>query len=259
MRITLRDLAVGLGIGVFSGALGVGGGILLVPFLVLALHWAQKRAQATALVMIALASVFGALTYALGGSVNWVASGVIVVGGLLGSLIGAHVVQRTADHRLQILFGALLLVVAVRLVFGSTDPTGAELDWQIGVVIGLFASGLVMGVLSALFGIGGGILLIPILVTVFDFPQQDAAGTSLAVMAPIALLGALRLTRPGLTDWPTGLRFGIAAALGAVAGAAVALNTPADIVRAVFAAVLALVAVNMVRAGWRRHRLTLGP
>ena len=259
MRITLRDLAVGLGIGVFSGALGVGGGILLVPFLVLALHWAQKRAQATSLVMIALASVFGALAYALGGSVNWAASGVIVVGGLLGSLIGAHVVQRTADHRLQMLFGALLLIVAVRLVFGPTDTVSTALDWHIGVVIGLFASGVVMGVLSALFGIGGGILLIPILVTLFGFSQQEAAGTSLAVMAPIALLGAVRLTRPGLTDWSTGLRFGIAAALGAVAGAAVALNTPADIVRAIFAGVLALVAANMVRVGWQRRRMTRHP
>jgi uncharacterized protein len=259
VRITLRDLAVGLGIGVFSGALGVGGGILLVPFLVLALHWAQKRAQATSLVMIALASVFGALTYAIGGSINWAASGVIVVGGLLGSLVGAYVVQRTADHRLQMLFGALLLIVAVGLVFGPADPSGTALDWQVGIVIGLFASGLVMGVLSALFGIGGGILLIPILVTVFDFPQQDAAGTSLAVMAPIALLGAIRLTRPGLTDWSTGLRFGIAAALGAVLGAFLALNTPADIVRAVFAAVLALVAINMVRAGWQGRRSLPGP
>lgn len=254
MRTTLRDLAVGSGVGVFSGSLGVGGGIILVPFLVLALHWKQKRAQATSLVMIAFASVAGAVAYAFGSSVQWLAAGVIVVGGLIGSLIGSHVVQRTADRRLQMLFGGLLIVVAIRLLFAPGDAQGAALAWDAWVVIGLFASGVAMGILSALFGIGGGILLIPILVEVFGFGQQMAAGTSLAVMAPIAALGAIRLTKPGLTDWPIGLRFGVAASLGALVGATIALALPAATMRVVFAVVLGFVAVNMVRVAWRSRR-----
>ena len=62
-----RDLAVGTGVGVFSGAFGVGGGILLVPYLVLVRGLGQKVAQATSLVMITLAAAAGATRYALDG------------------------------------------------------------------------------------------------------------------------------------------------------------------------------------------------
>jgi uncharacterized membrane protein YfcA len=255
VRILARDLAVGVGIGAFSGLLGVGGGILLVPFLVLALHWNQKNAQATSLVMITLASVSGALTYAFGDSVDWLAAGFIIIGGLAGSWIGSHVVQRTADHRLQILFGALLVIVSIRLILSTGDAvTTARMDFTPWQIVGLIISGLAMGVLSALFGIGGGILLIPILVTVFDFSQQLAAGTSLAVMAPIALLGAIRLTKPGLTNWPIGVRFGIGAIAGAVIGSIAALSMPAETVRIIFAAVQVFVAVRMIQTGLRGRR-----
>jgi uncharacterized membrane protein YfcA len=246
-----RDLAIGVGVGAFSGALGVGGGILLVPFLVLFLHWQQKRAQATSLVMIAMSGAAGALTYTLGDSVDWRAAGVIVVGGLAGSLIGSHIMQRTADHRLQILFGALLVVVSIRLLFNtSTVVESPTADLSTMAIVGLVISGIAMGILSALFGIGGGILLIPILVTFFGFGQQLAAGTSLAVIVPISLVGALRLSRPGLTDWAVGARYGIGAVLGAVLGATAALSVPGTVVRYIFAAVLALVAIRMIRTGW---------
>lgn len=254
-KLLLRDGAVGIGVGAFSGLLGVGGGILLVPFLVLALTWGQKRAQATSLVMVAMAGAAGAVTYAVGDSVAWIPAVIIMAGGLLGSLIGASIVQRTADSRLQILFGSLLVLVALRLLWpagiAEVDALPALTAW---VVIGYLVSGLGMGILSALFGIGGGILLIPLLITFFGFSQQLAAGTSLAVIVPIAILGALRLTKPGLTDWRIGFRFGLGAVVGAVVGASAALVIPGIVLRLGFAVVLLLVALRMVLIGLRsRH------
>jgi uncharacterized membrane protein YfcA len=254
-KLLLRDAAVGVGVGAFSGLLGVGGGILLVPFLVLAMAWGQKRAQATALVMVAMAGASGAVTYAIGDSVAWIPALIIMVGGLIGSLIGAVIVQRTADARLQILFGALLILVALRLLWpAGIAETDALPALTAPTVIGYLASGLGMGILSALFGIGGGILLIPLLITFFGFSQQLAAGTSLAVIVPISLLGALRLTKPGLTDWRIGFRFGLGAVIGAVIGASAALVIPGIALRIGFAVVLLLVALRMVLIGLRaRH------
>ena len=247
-----RDLLIGVGVGIFSGALGVGGGILLVPYLVLVLLVAQKRAQATSLVMVAMAATAGAVTYALAQSVAWLPAAFIIIGGLLGVFLGSYVVQRTPDHRLQIAFGVLLIIVAIRLLF----PTSVEVttsDALPAITPALAAAyiviGVAMGALSALFGIGGGILLIPVLVTGFGFGQQFAAGTSLAVMVPIALFGALRLTKPGLTDWRLGIRFGIGSIFGAVAGAGIALAIPGDALRWIFAIVMLIVAVRMVRVG----------
>lgn len=244
-----RDLAVGAGVGAFSGALGVGGGIILVPFLVLALHMAQKQAQATALVMVAMAAGAGAVRYAIGDAVAWGPAAIILVGGLAGAWIGSHVMQRTQDRRLQIAFGILLVIAGIRLMW-PTQVTALSAEdlptLSVAVAVGYAVSGLGMGILSALLGIGGGILLVPVLVTAFGFSQQLANGTSLTVMLPIALLGAIRLTGPGLTNWRRGSRFGAGSIVGAVAGASLALALSGPVVRWAFAVVLLVVGARMI-------------
>ena len=253
----VRDVGIGTGIGAFSGLLGVGGGLLLVPLLVLTRGMEQKRAQATSLVMVFTAAAGGAVTYALNSSIAWLPAVFIVVGGLTGSWIGTHTVQRTPDHWLQLAFGVLLALVAVRLALTpSAGPGGANVIPTLTVLAGLgyVLSGVAMGFLSALFGIGGGIILIPILVTGFGYQQQLASGTSLAVMFPIALLGAVRLSRVGLTQWPLGLRFGIGSIAGAVIGALLALSLPAEVLRIIFAVVMVFISYRMIRQGWRARR-----
>lgn len=253
-----RDLGVGTGVGAFAGLLGVGGGILLVPYLVLVRGVAQKSAQATSLVMLAMAATTGALTYAWGGSVAWIPGAIIAVGGVGGALLGAAIVQRTPDHRVQIAFGLLLILAAVRLLWPQADGTyvlAADLPTATaGLAVGYLVAGLGMGLLSALFGVGGGVLLIPILVTFFDYGQQLAAGTSLAVMVPIGLVGALRLTRPGYTRWAQGARFGLGAMAGAVIGAAIALAISGTALRLIFALVMAAIGLQMAVRGWKAGR-----
>jgi len=249
-----RDLLIGFGVGAFSGAFGVGGGIILVPVLVLLLYMQQKRAQATSLVMVSLAATAGFITYAVADFVAWLPAAFILIGGLVGSLLGSSVVKRTSDYRLQIGFGLLLIAVAARLLWpsGSVDVIDIP-EISTLVALGYVASGVAMGLLSALFGIGGGIILIPIVVTFFGFSQQLAAGTSLAVMAPIAILGAWRQSRTGATDWAVGLRFGIASIPGGVLGAAVAVSVSGSVVRTAFALVLAFTALRMLLAAPRRR------
>ena len=247
-----RDLLIGFGVGAFSGAFGVGGGIILVPVLVLLLHMHQKRAQATSLVMVAMAALAGAVTYAIADFVAWLPALFLLLGGIVGSLIGSSVVRRTADYRLQLIFGVLLIAVSIRLLWSSGSSGVTDLpDLSILVAVAYAISGVAMGLLSALLGIGGGIIVIPILVTAFGFSQQLAAGTSLAVMAPIAIVGAWRQSRTGATDWRTGARFGIASIPGSVLGATAAVLVSGSLVRAAFAILIAVVAVRMLRQGWR--------
>lgn len=247
-----RDLGLGFGAGAFSGVFGVGGGILLVPIQVLGLHIEQKRAQATSLVMVAMGAFAAGITYALGGQVAWIPAIAILIGGIGGSLLGSAVVKRSPSRVLQGAFGALVIIAAVRLLLSS--GSGEEvlgitgLDWS---VVAYLVSGIAMGLLSALFGIGGGIILIPILVTFFGFPQQLAAGTSIAVMGPIALVGAIRQSRTGPTDWRMGARFGIGAIPGAIIGAAVALWVSGPVLRAAFAVVLTIIGLRMI---WQAAR-----
>ena len=252
MRPLTRDLGLGFGAGAFSGVFGVGGGILLVPIQVLALHIDQKRAQATSLVMVAMGAFAAGITYALGGQVAWIPAIAILLGGISGSLLGSAVVKRSPSRVLQGAFGVLIVAAAVRLLF-SVNPAEeileiSGLDWS---VVAYLVSGVAMGMLSALFGIGGGIILIPLLVTFFGFPQQLAAGTSIAVMGPIALVGAIRQSRTGPADWRMGARFGIGAIPGAIIGAAVALWVSGPVLRAAFAVVLTIIGLRMI---WQAAR-----
>ena len=254
---TLADLGVGTGVGAFSGAFGVGGGIMLVPFLVLARRMPQKQAQATSLVMVAMAATAGAVRYALNGDVAWLAGGFIAIGGLAGAWLGAHLVQRSPGAVLQALFGGLVIVAGLRMLWtsGTPDPTTSDVAaLSVPLALGYALAGVGMGLLSALFGIGGGILLVPVLVGLFGYTQHLAAGTSLAVMVPIALVGAIRLTRPGLTQWAQGARFGAGAIVGALIGASLALLVSGGVVRMAFGVLMLIVGGRMAWDAWRARR-----
>lgn len=255
-RLLLVYLGAGLGAGILSGLLGVGGGIVLVPLLVLALKWQQKTAQATALVLVSMAAVAGVITYAVAGDVAWLPALFILAGGLAGAWLGAILVQRIHAHWLQVAFGIVLIAAAVRLAWPTSSTAVLDAAPAITPVLALVfvVSGLAMGVLSALFGIGGGIVLIPILVALLDFDQKLAAGTSLAVMIPIALLGAIRLSRPGLTQWSVGVRIGLGGIVGGVIGAQLAVRLPTEILAVVFAVLLVVVAGRMMWIGLRTGR-----
>jgi uncharacterized membrane protein YfcA len=254
-----RDLALGVGAGLISGFFGVGGGIIVVPIMVIALHFAQKRAQATSLVMISCGGIAGVISYAIANSIAWLPALFIVLGSMTGAWIGAHLVQKVPDRKLQMAFGLLLIVIALRMLFVNQSATANDLPALTAlIIIGYLVSGLAMGVFSAMLGVGGGILLIPILIFFFGFSQLLASGTSLLVMIPTALLGATRLSRSGLTNWPMGLRLGAGAVAGALVGALLAFRVSGSVLQIGFALLLAAVATQML---WRglRHNATTSP
>ena len=250
-----RDLGLGLVVGVFSGFFGVGGGIILVPILVLLFRMGQKSAQATSLVAVGLGAVSGAITYALGESVVWASVGFVVAGGLLGTWLGSLVVVKIRARWLQVAFALLLVVVALRLILGA-EAVGASgvVDLTVQSIVGYLVAGAAMGFFSALLGIGGGVIIIPLLVVFFGFTPQLAAGTSLVVMVPLALFGAWRLSSSGATQWGQGLRLGAGAVIGAVVGASVALVVAPEAMGVAFAAVLLVAAIQMVIASFRPPR-----
>jgi uncharacterized protein len=172
-----KDIAIGAVTGLTSGLFGVGGGIILVPILVILFKVNQHKAQATSLVVVALAAVTGAVTYSLADSVSWIAVPFLIAGGLLGTLLGTIAVKKVKDRILKLVFGVFLVFVAIRIVVQSFDPaalTSQSAGLEFGPIYLLV--GLAMGLLSSFLGVGGGIIVIPILITVFGFTPQLAAG-----------------------------------------------------------------------------------
>jgi uncharacterized membrane protein YfcA len=111
----------------------------------------------------------------------------------------------------------------------------------------LIAVGAAAGVLAGLLGVGGGILLVPFLVLAVGMTQHEAEATSLLVILPTALAASIALRRRGVGDLPVALLIGLVGAVGAVAGALLALSLPADVLRTVFAVLLAIAGLRLVR------------
>jgi uncharacterized membrane protein YfcA len=103
--------------------------------------------------------------------------------------------------------------------------------------------GLAAGFFSALFGVGGGVLIVPLLVVAASFGQREAAGTSLAAIVIIALVGAIAYGVRGEVDFGYAALVGIPAAAGALAGAVVQQRVPVRWLALAFAGVLVVVAV----------------
>jgi uncharacterized protein len=256
-----RELALtlvgGFGASLAAGLFGVGGGVLLVPLLVIGLRRPQHVAHATSLVAILFTAVSGTARFAIDGAVAFPAAALLAVGGITGAQFGARLLPRISEVRLRRAFGVLLLVVAGRLLLGAGSTTavaGSDPGLDGGRLAGYLAVGLAVGVLSALLGLGGGVLLVPVLALGFGFDQHLAEGTSLAVIAPTALAGALAHHRQGYTDWTLGSWLGATGLVGGSLGASVALGLSPELLTRLFAGLLAVVAGLMLRPRPVRRR-----
>ncbi len=111
-------VAVGAAAGTMSGLLGVGGGILLVPAMVILIGFVQHRAQATSLAAIVPIAAVGALVFGRAESVDFGAAALLVIGSLVGVQAGTRLMHRLSAEALARVFGVFLVIIALAMLFG---------------------------------------------------------------------------------------------------------------------------------------------
>jgi uncharacterized membrane protein YfcA len=116
-NVLAPTVAIGLGAGLLSGLLGVGGGIVMVPLLVVLAGLSQHQAHATSLAAIAPIAAVGALRFAAGGTVDLAVAALLAAGSLVGAPLGARLMARTGESSLALAFGVLILAVAATLLW----------------------------------------------------------------------------------------------------------------------------------------------
>lgn len=241
----VRLLLVGAAGGLLSGAFGVGGGLLMVPLLMTFAAMDQRRASATSLAAIVPAAVVGSITYLLNGEIDLLAALFVAIGGIAGSWAGSWLLRHLSLGWLRWLFIGLLVAVAVRLLLVTPARADGRLEYDVVPVVSLLALGVVIGIAAGLFGIGGGIIMVPAFVALFGMSDLVAKGTSLAAMIPTAVSGTVANTRGGIVDLRTALIVGIAATIASFGGVAIAfLLSPEWSVR-LFAALVVIAAVQL--------------
>lgn len=252
-RYILLLLLVGVIGGTFSGALGVGGGIVMVPLMLALLGFDQRRAAATSLAAIVLSSISGAATYFVAGHVEVVAGLLLGAGGVVGTLLGTRLLKVLPIVALRWGFIALLVIIAVRMLIVVPDR-GEGLEITTPVIIGLVASGLVMGVLAGMFGIGGGVLIVPILVALFGVSDLLAKGTSLLAMIPVSIAGSIANIRYRLLRPLDGVVIGAAALVASFGGAQIAFILPPWLSALIFGVFVLATAIQLTVRAIRQHR-----
>lgn len=111
----LKALAVGVVAGFASGLLGIGGGVIVVPGLVLLVGLDQYKASATSAATIVLSASAGLIAFATNGSVDWITAGIIFVGSATGAWVGAHYLERVPEPLLAGVFSVVMMISAVRM------------------------------------------------------------------------------------------------------------------------------------------------
>ena len=251
--MTRRILSlVGVGIlgGFLSGTFGIGGGILMVPLLILLIGLDQRHAAALSLAGVLPAAIVGAITYGIQGHVDVIAGAIVALGGIGGALIGTRLLRQLSLGWLRWMFVVLLVLVAVRMLFASPEYD-ASIEFSFWSVAGLVGLGFLVGIASGLFGIGGGVIIVPALIGLFGVSELIAKGTSLLAMIPTSITGTIANTRARLVKPMDGLILGAAAAAASYPGVVVAHLLPTLVSHILFAALVLFAATQLSIKAWR--------
>lgn len=234
----LVSFAIGFAAGIFGGIIGVGGGIIMIPLMVGVLKLSQHQAHGTSLVALVFTGLGGAIVYGLHGEISFPAAGMLAVAAIMTARAGARFANALPGWKLKKTFGAFLVGCALLLTakpylpaFGGPHPLYAN-------ALILLVTGAFTGFLSGMMGVGGGIIMIPVMVLLAGFGQHLAQGTSLLVMVPLGIAGALTHHQLGhvAKGFLPGLIPGIL--LGAILGGNVANFIPDAHLRLGFSAVI---------------------
>lgn len=254
-------LVLGTFTGVLSGLLGIGGGLLMVPALTV-FGVPLVQATATSLVGVFLSSVSGSLRNLNAGELNWRVSLLLAAFGIVTAQVGAWLGDRLPDAVLSLAFAGLLLITIylMRLrqrlkqaqskqivqPLENTPENGAALPSapvQIGPIAGI---GLLAGLLSGLFGVGGGVVMVPLQMLFLGETIKSAVRTSLGAIVAIAISGLAQHTWNGNVLWVPGLCLGLGGIVGAQAGTRLLPRLPDRSVNLLFRLFLIGLATYMV-------------
>jgi uncharacterized membrane protein YfcA len=249
-------LLVGLLAGVMSGLFGIGGGIVMVPTLIAVFGMSMLDANAASLgAMLLPVGIFGVINYHKAGLIKIKESLWISLGLFLGSFVGAEIALSVNIGLLAKLYALFLLYIALTyfnvpaLIFNKIQrkestqvKTYKERSLFEFVLLGLFA-----GVIAGMFGKGGGIIIVPLLISLFHYEHKAASATSLAALQlPVGLPSVIVYYQQGHLNWIYAALMAGGIVVGAFWGSKLALKLSAPFFKKVYAVFLLGVAVYMV-------------
>jgi hypothetical protein len=241
----VRCVLVGIVAGFLSGLFGVGGGILIVPALVLVLGFDQRLAHGTSLAAVLPIAISSLTSYTIEDKVDWRVGLLLAAGAVGGAVVGTHILHKLPHDALALAFAILLVATAIRLLLDHSDAQGRGTIGVGGAVL-MIAIGLAAGILAGLLGVGGGIILVPAMVVGFGIPAAIAKGTSLLVIVPTAIMGTWRNRKKKNADIRVAVILGLGGVVSAFVGGNISVGMSETLSNVLFAILLVVVAARML-------------
>ena len=234
-------LLTGFVVGTVGTLIGAGGGFILVPLLIIAQpQLPPETITAISIAIVAANAISGSVAYARSGRIDYKAGILFALFTIPGSVLGVYSTAYIPKMAFHIIFGILLLLLAFFLFFSKkqgghpsaaginmpgrqtkhklTDRKGTMYSYSYNSLTGIIIS-IIVGYLSPLLGIGGGIIHVPALVNQLHFPVYVATATSHFILAIMATVSVITHLLRGNYDDPMVLRMVLTLSAGAVAGA----------------------------------------
>lgn len=252
---SLFTLAIGgLVSGVLAGLLGIGGGTVLVPLLV-ALGYTPVQAIATSSLAILITSISGSVQNWRMGYLN--GKRVIYLGlpALVTAQIGVYLADRFTPYLLLAAFGILLLVniylveLRKRLVADNTKQLQ-----KFNPIISIIFTGSAAGILAGLFGVGGGVIMVPLQILLLEESIKVAIQTSLGVIVITAISACIGHTISGNVLFAEGIVLGVGGLLGAQFSTRILPRLPDEVVSIAFRTMLGVMSIYIFWQAWRNYR-----
>jgi uncharacterized membrane protein YfcA len=257
-------------VGFALGMTGGGGGVFAVPLLVYGLSIPPREAVGISLAAVGGTALFGVIPRLRHGEVEWRTGLVFAVAGMLGAPVGTFLARLLSEQLLLLLFAALMLIVAWRMWTKARDPRLASevcahnreppeddsvcqrdsvgrLRMTSRCAGLLLLVGLLTGILSGLFGVGGGFVIVPALILFSGMEIHRAVGTSLLVIFFVSISGVSSYLLSGQSlSWSLTGQFLLGGFVGIAVGGVVAKRLKGPTLQKIFAVAVVLVAVFVI-------------
>jgi uncharacterized membrane protein YfcA len=241
------DFGLGLLLGWLGGLFGIGGGLIAIPALVGLFGFSQQLAQGTALVMIVPNVVFGFWLYRQHNPIEIKSALLIGLPSVLSTYVTALYASSLDSHVLKLGFAVFLAGIALLLVAQIKSKNHARRSehilpkWCLGVL------GLVSGIFSGLFTVGGGLIVAPALLKFFNINRQTTAqGLALAAVTPGAVVALGVYATASHVDWWAGIPMALGGLLSMKWGVGLAHKLPEKFLRLFFSGLLFVTALALL-------------
>lgn len=254
MMEILFFLILGIATGTFGTLVGIGGGMILVPIFIMFLSPSIFKSAS----QVVGTSIFVVLTNALSGTIAFIRQNRVFfsaaipfsIATLPGAWLGSYIADGFDHSALELGFGIFLMIMSIIMFWNSTHkpastiltiPEGFTYNKPLGIICSLF-----VGFISSIFGVGGGVVHVPMMIYLLGFPVHIATATSSFILAVSSFMGVISHFMLDHILWGPAIALGIGASIGAQIGAKISKKTKSKVILLILSTAMFAVGIKLV-------------